>query len=135
VAHSWPKRPGTDRRSHAVFLAAVDRKPASLLPFVAVVVEPRNPGSGLKSRGFGDSGRTKRKQMTPGELRSLSDDRIMVEAMHWNGIASKNARAEMDRRLIVALKESKRSTDRFGRIVVGLTLVLVVLTVVLIFRA
>jgi hypothetical protein len=73
--------------------------------------------------------------MTPDELRSLSDNRITTEAMHRNGVASKNARAEMDRRLIVALKESKRSADRFGRIIVGLSFVLVVLTVVLIWRA
>ena len=71
----------------------------------------------------------------PEELRHLSDDQITAEAMHSDGIRARNARAEMDRRLIVALKESKRSADRFGRIVVGLTFVLVVLTVVLIVRA
>jgi hypothetical protein len=73
--------------------------------------------------------------VTPDELRSLSDDQITAEAMNPLGIESKNARAEMERRLIVALKESKRSADRFGWIIVGLTLALVVLTVVLIYRA
>jgi hypothetical protein len=73
--------------------------------------------------------------VTPDELRSLSDDQITAEAMNPIGIDSKNARAEMERRLIVALKESKRSADKFGRGIVGLTFVLVILTAVLIWRA
>jgi hypothetical protein len=72
--------------------------------------------------------------MTPDELRHLSDDAIAAEAMNPAGIPARDARAEMQRRLIVALRESKRSADKFGRRIVGLTVVLVVLTIVLIFR-
>jgi hypothetical protein len=72
--------------------------------------------------------------VTPEELRDLSDDEIAVEAMNPVGIESKNARVEMDRRLIVALKNSKRSADRAALVLIVLTVVLVVLTIVLIWQ-
>ena len=69
------------------------------------------------------------------EIRDADDERL-VEMVRGNYGPGGNAaiQAEMTRRLIVALRNSTRAATRASWVLIGLTVVLVALTLVLIFR-